>query len=95
MNGVSRRIDRRLRKCESVDIERLWAYRCLLLYMPTAGEAKAVKSISEQLRLRRLDARLSRFEFAECLDCDVELLAIVENGFGDLNTAKELLAKTN
>jgi hypothetical protein len=76
-----------------LDIENLWNYRDLCIYDQSTQEGDAVQLIGENLRRLRWSKGYSRSECACKLGVDAELLIIVENGFGDLDTAHSLLAR--
>gem|GEM_PF-2767696 len=66
-------------------------YRDLCLHIQSDTEMCEVRRIGEAFRALRKAKGFTRSEIAGMLACDVELLVIVENGYGNLETAESLL----
>lgn len=66
-------------------------YRAYCMVDRTEEEAGHVESIGQRLRLLRQTFQISRPQMARLLDCDIELLTAIENGFGDLGHALLLI----
>ena len=78
---------------EEIILQPLTQYRDLLLYEPSPDEAQQIKAIGDRLREARIRQSLRRRELADLLPLDLELLTMVENGYGDLETAQLVLRK--
>jgi hypothetical protein len=76
---------------EEIILQPLTRYRDLLLYEPSPDEAQQIKAIGDQLREARIRQNLRRREAAALLQLDIELLTMVENGYGNLEMAQRVL----
>ena len=56
-------------------------------------EAYQISRIGEQVRYQREILRCSRTNLASLLQLDIELIVAIENGFGNLSDAKNLLER--
>lgn len=66
-------------------------YRSYCMVDRTKEEALRVQHIGEKLRLLRMASEITREELAYLLNSDIELVAAIENGFGDLKHALLLI----
>lgn len=56
-----------------------------------SGEAAALNQVGQQFRARRNQLGLSRQDAALRIGCTVEQILVLENGYGNLTTANEML----
>jgi hypothetical protein len=65
-------------------------YRDLCLHEQSPQESQDVQQLADEFRTMRKNKSLSRTETATLLQCSVEQIGILENGYGNLETAQSL-----
>jgi hypothetical protein len=72
----------------------LHTYFEAVLHESPESERQQLHHLGRQLKARRQTLRLSRLALAEQLECPIETLALAENGYGEVDSVRDLLDRT-
>jgi hypothetical protein len=78
-------------KPSHLEIPNFSLYRDLCLHQQSPHDADKIRQLSDEFRTLRKNKSLSRSQTAELLQCSVEQIGVLENGFGNLETAQSLI----